>query len=103
MSASPTRRPTPGPESFPHLLIKSPLWSSLTSGHDPARAITQHDRNHAGPALTSREAGGRGRRITDSQPAGWGFDSLAAHQQPVSRANAYGAGSWAAISQPLSR
>ena len=54
----------PGAEPFPHSLIKSPLWSSLTTGHDPARAITRHDRSQAGPALTSRDIATGGRRIT---------------------------------------
>src|SRR3954451_18254006 len=59
MSASPTRRPTPGHESTPHSLIKSPLWSSLTSGHDPARAITRHDTSETGGSVASTDVATR--------------------------------------------
>jgi hypothetical protein len=68
----PERRPNPGAESFAHSLIKSPLWSSLTSGHDPARAITRHDRSEAVPAVTSREVATGGRWITRLPASGLG-------------------------------
>ena len=47
---------------FEDRLIKSPLWSSLTTGYDPTPPIAGHDRSLAGPAVTSREA------VAGSQP-----------------------------------
>jgi hypothetical protein len=62
----PTRPTGPGTCStvteFEDHLIKSPLWSSLTTGYDPTPPIAGHDRSLAGPAATSREA------VAGSQP-----------------------------------
>jgi hypothetical protein len=45
-------------------VIKSPLWSSLTSVHGLAQPISGHDPHHATPAPTSTHAVLEGRRIT---------------------------------------
>ena len=49
---------------FEDRLIKSPLWSSLTTGYDPTPPIAGHDPSLAGPAVTSREAVARSQPIT---------------------------------------
>ena len=45
-------------------VIESPLWSSLTTGHGPTQAIAEHDPYCTSSALTSVNAGTKGRWIT---------------------------------------
>ena len=46
------------------VVIKSPLWSSLMSGHGTVSANAGHDPNRVEPSLTSMDALAGGQRIT---------------------------------------
>jgi hypothetical protein len=61
-------------------MIRSPLWSSLMTAHDPSVAIVGHDPHCEGRAVPAENQLAAANGSRDSQPAGCRFDSYAAHQ-----------------------